>query len=83
MTKAQEVLKQINEHYQGRIPNKCDLCNHLRDNKIDRGVKMVHKHDGFNSPMTYDDGFPLVMYFDDDSLLIVVLDRIFTGMEDK
>jgi hypothetical protein len=81
LNKAQEVLQQINNHYDSGVPSKCDLCHHLRANRVDGGFPMVHKHNGFNSPMDYDDGYPLVMYFDDDSLLIVVMDRIFTGVE--
>lgn len=82
MTKANDVLNQINEQYRDGVPNKCDLCNHLRDGKVDRGVPMKHSHQGFNSPMVYDEGFPLVMYFNDNSILVVVIDRIFTAMEE-
>jgi hypothetical protein len=83
MTKAQDVFKQIKTHYgEGEYINRCDLSNHLRDDEIDTGVRVCHKHDGFNSPMNYEDAIPLVMYYDDASVLVVSIDRIFAAQED-
>ena len=82
-TKAQDVLQQINTHYKEGYINKCDLSNHLRGDKIDNFERAVHKHGGFNSPMNYEDAIPLVMYYDDDSILVVTMDRIFAGVESK
>lgn len=82
-TKAQEIHAQIKAHYEEVRPNPWLLSNHLRAGRIDRGAKMKHKHAGFNSPENYDEALPLVMYFDDDSVLIVTCDRIFTAVEDQ
>ena len=82
-TKAQEIHAQIKTHYKEEKPNPWLLSNHLRAGRIDRGDKMKHMHAGFNSPGNYDEAIPLVMYFDDDSVLVVTCDRIFTAIEDQ
>jgi len=80
-TKAQEIHAQIKVHYGEEKPNHWLLSNYLRDGLIDAGTKMKHKHDGYNSPDNYEEAIPLVMYFDDDSVLVVTCDRIFTAVE--
>lgn len=82
MTKAQAILGQINAHYGPDGPNHWDLSNYLRDGRVGRHTLMLHKHCGFNSPMNYEEAIPLVMYFDDRSVLVVTIDRIFSGRED-
>lgn len=82
-TKAQEVHAQIKVHYEGEKPNPWLLSNYLRNGWIDKGECLDHEHDGYNSPDNYEEAIPLVMYFDDDSVLVVTCDRIFTAVEDQ
>ena len=80
-TKAQEVQAQITAHFAPETPSPWLLSNDLRDGRIAKKVPMCHKHDGFNSPQNYEEAIPLVMYFDDDSILIVTMDRVFCAKE--
>ena len=66
---AQEVLRQIQDHYMNDYINRADIARHLQNDRIDGGVPTVHKHSGFSVP--YSDNTPCVIHYRDHSLLIV------------
>jgi hypothetical protein len=71
MSKAKEVLKQINEHYtyEGRIYiDHQDIQCMLRDNRVDNFESIIHKHCGIE--VSFDESLTVILY-DDDSALIV------------
>ena len=81
-THAHDLLYQLNTTHGARC-NKMKLANWLRDGVVADDELMCHDHDGFNSPMDYDEALPLFMYFKDGSMLVVTVDRIFTAREDE
>lgn len=62
---AAEVNNQISDLYKGYI-NCIDLCNHLKNNLIDTGVRTKFSHTGFD----YEDSIAL-FYYSDSSVLAI------------
>lgn len=68
MNKSKQVKEQISSHYKENYINYSDLIKHLMNNKIDSS-KMTLVHSGYDKP--YNDDYPAIFYYDDDSILIV------------
>lgn len=71
MSKAKEVLNQINKHYtvddQYHV-NLVDIQVHLKNNMVDQKEQSVHQHSGFESS---DDGTMAVFFYPDGSAILV------------
>lgn len=78
MTIAQQVKKKIDLHYEGGYINYADLSKHLQENKIDTNKPSIH-HKGFDKP--YNEYYPLILYYEDNSMLIVTGHGILAAKE--
>lgn len=67
--KAKEVKIQIDKHYVGGQGSYVDILNHLKNNRIDHGVKVAHNHSGFDT--SGNDVLPAIIHYDDNSVLIL------------
>ena len=68
MTIAQQVKKKVDLHYEGHHINYADLSKHLQENKIDTNKVSIY-HKGFDKP--YNEYYPLIVYYEDNSMIIV------------
>ena len=78
MTIAQQVKKKIDLQYEGSYINYADLSKHLQENKIDTNKPSIH-HKGFDKP--YNEYYPLIVYYEDNSMLIVTGHGILAAKE--
>lgn len=79
MNIAQQIKKQIEIYYKDAYINYADLCCHIQDNRIDN-FEPTKKHIGYERP--YNDIYPVVFYYEDNSILIVSGINIITAKKD-
>ena len=68
MKKAEQVKKQIKDYYKDSYINYVDLIKNLYNDKIDN-FEYTLKNSGYDKP--YNDYYPTIIYYDDDSILVV------------
>lgn len=79
MNIAQSIKNQIYNYYENNYINHVDLANHLKENRID-SFESTHMHIGYDKP--YAEAYPVIVYYEDDSMLIITATEIFTAKKD-
>ena len=79
-SKAKELKMKIEVYYKGSFINYPALIEYLKNGKIDNGESGL-MHSGYTVP--YQDYYPAIFSFDDDSILIVSGYDLIVAKEEK
>ena len=79
MNIAKSIKNQIDKYYENNYINHADLAKHLTENRID-SFEPTHQHIGFDKPDN--SAYPIILYYEDDSILVVSGVSIFTAKKE-